>query len=130
MLELSGRADPFGDRLRLPIPELASFPRDCLPATLIQVLPFDAWSRTHQFQQFGMVETPICSDSKLEARDLRSAYVDGDHTCRIPDEKRKRVVARRSDRQAGVPRMHIERIEEHVGVLPALRITNPRECGS
>src|ERR1019366_3920243 len=59
-----------------------------------------------------------------QTEDEEHAEIEGDDARRMPGEQHDRIVAGRSDRQAHVAGLHVERLDEDVSVLPALGIAN------
>ena len=126
-LEPSGTADPLGDGAGPRVPDGAGIGRERQPAARVERRAPGRRPRSDQLEDLVVVERPERRHPQLEAGQLACAQIDGHHALRLLRQQRKRVVPGRPDRHAHLPWPHVERLEEHVGVLPHLGVADARE---
>ena len=85
---------------------------------------------TDEAQQFGVVQCAIGGDAQFQAGELCRAQVDCDDVGGPAAEHGQGVVAGGGDRETDVVRLDSERLEQDVGVFPALGVANGGEVGA
>ena len=111
------------------VPELAGAGGEERPAALVEIAAPPARRRADQLEQFRVFERSIGSHAQLDASELGGTQVEGDDPRRLPGEECQGVIAGRRDRQANVAGADVERLQEDIGVLPALRVAYAAEIG-
>src|SRR5581483_5285033 len=76
-----------------------------------------------------MIQLAIGGDAQLDTGELRGGQVEGDDAGGPAGEEGEGVVAGRSDGRADVAGPDVEPLDEDIGVLPALGVTDAAEIG-
>lgn len=129
LLELSNGPDAPLNEIRVRVPEAPGFFVERRPTSVVERDAAVAGAGADQFQELTVFQAAIRRHAQRQAGQLRGAHVDGHDSFGIRREKGQRVVAGRGNREAGVARLHVEPLHQHVGVLPALRVPDAAGIG-
>src|SRR5262247_3586364 len=127
-LEFARGADAAFDFSGVRIPEIGGRLGQYLATPPVQLPPPGAGSRTEQLEELGVRELAVGGLAQLDAGKLRGRKIERDDARRAARKQREAVVAGRGDRHANIPGARRERVDQDVGVLPALRVADALEA--
>ena len=127
LFELARTGEPGVDHRQVAVPVLARRPAQRRTHLRIQIAAPRARPHPDEFEQRAVFQRAEAGGLQFDQMDLRRGQIDGEDLRRRARQHRQRVVAARGDRKAAIAGPDRERCQQHVGVLPALRVAQDRE---